>query len=125
MQVETDNAYEVCKCLLMSMLIFYASSMVDRKINSFVVHGKELQQHLDMFSLSWNNVEDRCWFKTWTLAQMEDELVLLRYNGLTYVEICWTYDHDKYWKFKIEFTFSTQKYIDRSNGKNLKNIICT
>ena len=46
MKVETDNAYEVCKCLLMSMLNFYASSMADMKINSFVVHGKEFQQHM-------------------------------------------------------------------------------
>ena len=49
MQVETDNAYEVCKYLLMSMLIFYASAIADRKINSFVMHGKEFQQHLHVF----------------------------------------------------------------------------
>ena len=40
MQVETDNGYEACKCLLVSGLNFYASSMADRKSNSFVVHGK-------------------------------------------------------------------------------------
>ena len=77
-----------------------------------------------MFCLSWNNAEDKCWFKTWTLPQMEDGLILWRYDGLTYAEICRTYDHDKTWKLKIEFTFFTKKYIDRSNAKNLKNITC-
>ena len=40
MQVETDNAYEACKCLLVLVLNFYASSMADRKNNSFAVHEK-------------------------------------------------------------------------------------
>ena len=53
---------------------------------------------------------------------MEDGLILWRYDGITYAEICWTYDHYKTWKLKIEFPFSTQKYIDRSYAKNLKNI---
>ena len=78
-----------------------------------------------MFSLSWNNVEDKCWFKTWNLPQIEDPLILWRYDGITYAEICWTNDHEKTWNLKIEFTFSTQKYIDRSNAKNLKNITCS
>ena len=68
-----------------------------------------------MLSLLWNNVEDKCLFKAWTLPQMEDGLILWVYDELTYAEFYWTYVHDETWKLKIEFTFSTHKYIDRSN----------